>query len=140
MASGAHIYRGAEIWAPRGVRIGRNTSIGKDAIIDGRGGVIIGANVNISSQAAIWTMEHVVDDPEFDAHPAGVVVKDRAWLSFRATILPGVEVGEGAVVAAGAIVTRDVPAFTVVAGVPAREIGRRSRDLRYELPPPFPFT
>ena len=61
-------------------------------------------------------------------------IGDRAWLSFRATILPGVSVGEGAVVAAGAVVTSDVPPYAIVAGVPARVVGERSpRELSYEL-------
>lgn len=137
---GAHVYHGAEIRAPRGIRVGSNTSIGTDAILDGRGGIELGDNVNISSQAAIWTMQHLRDDPDFGAFSASVVVGDRAWISFRATILPGVTVGEGALVAAGAVVTKDVGDFTVVGGVPASPIGTRSRDLRYVLPPPPPLT
>jgi maltose O-acetyltransferase len=63
-----------------------------------------------------------------------VVVGDHAWLSFRCTVLPGVTIGEGAVVAAGAVVTKDVPRYAIVAGIPARVIGERSpRGLDYDL-------
>jgi acetyltransferase-like isoleucine patch superfamily enzyme len=63
-----------------------------------------------------------------------VAIGDRAWLSFRCTVLPGVTIGEGAVVAAGAVVTNDVPSYAIVAGVPAHVTGERTpRDLTYEL-------
>ena len=62
-----------------------------------------------------------------------VVIIDRAWISCRVVILPGVTVGEGAVVAAGAVVTKNVPPYTIVAGVPAKEVGKRTKDLRYKL-------
>jgi len=114
--------------------------VGTDAILDGRGGITLGDNVNLSSQAAIWTMQHVPDDPDFGVVSAPVRVEDRAWISFRATILPGVTIGEGAVIAAGAVVTKDVPPFAMVGGIPAKQIGERSRALRYVLGPPAPFT
>jgi maltose O-acetyltransferase len=60
-------------------------------------------------------------------------VGDRAWIGYRAIVLPGVSIGEGAVVGAGAVVSRDVPPFTIVAGNPARPIGERSRVLTYQL-------
>ncbi len=62
-----------------------------------------------------------------------MTVDDRAWIAFGAIILPGVTIGEGAVVAAGAVVTRDVAPFTIVAGAPAKEVGTRNRDLNYRL-------
>jgi maltose O-acetyltransferase len=61
------------------------------------------------------------------------VVEAYAWISFRATILPGVTVGRGAVVAANSVVTKDVEEFTIVGGIPAKPIGTRSRDLDYTL-------
>lgn len=133
LAESAVVHRGAEIRSPKRIAIGRGSIIGFDAILDGRNGISIGANVNLSSEVAIWTAEHDPDHPRFHATGSPVVVADRAWLSFRSTILPGVTVGEGAVVAAGAVVTRDVSPFTVVAGIPAKEIGQRRRDLEYDL-------
>ena len=62
-------------------------------------------------------------------------IGDRAWLGSRALVLPGVTIGEGAVVAAGAVVTSDVPAYAVVGGVPARAIGARPRELRGQALP-----
>jgi maltose O-acetyltransferase len=82
---------------------------------------------------AIWTWQHDYRHPLFHAFGGPVVIGDRAWLSFRTTILPNVTIGEGAVVAAGAVVTCDVPPFAVVGGIPARIIGHRPTDLTYDF-------
>ena len=135
----AWIYARCEVRAPRGIRIGANSVIGIDGILDGRGGIAIGRNVNLSSEVAIWTAEHDVNHPLFQVRAEPVVIEDFAWLSFRATVLPGVTVGRGGVVAAGSVVTKDVPPYAIVAGVPAKVIATRSDDLRYTpaKPPPF---
>jgi acetyltransferase-like isoleucine patch superfamily enzyme len=130
----ACLHRGLEVRAPRNIRIGEGSIIGFDSILDGRSGIQIGRHVMLSSSVAIWTRQHDTGDPQFGVVGGPVVVGDRAWLSFRATVLPGVTVGEGAVVAAGAVVTKNVPAYKIVAGVPARVIGdRQPRGLTYEL-------
>jgi acetyltransferase-like isoleucine patch superfamily enzyme len=116
-----------------GIRIGVRTVVNRGCCLDGRGGLTIGDNVSISPGVWILTDEHDMQSPFFPEVLAPVVIGDYAWLGSRATILPGVTVGEGAVVAAGAVVTRDVPPYTVVGGIPARPIGARSRDLRYRL-------
>jgi maltose O-acetyltransferase len=74
-----------------------------------------------------------VDSPDFAETGGPVVVGDRAYLASHTVVLPGVSIGEGAVTAAGSVVTRDVPPFTMVAGVPARHVRDRPRDLRYRL-------
>jgi acetyltransferase-like isoleucine patch superfamily enzyme len=130
---GARIYKGLELRAADQIEIGAGTVVGFDCILDGRCGLRLGDNVNLSSQVAIWTLQHDHQSPDFAAGGAAVVIDDYAWLSFRCTILPGVRVGEGAVVAAGAVVTKDVEPYTVVGGIPASQIGIRSRDLRYDL-------
>jgi acetyltransferase-like isoleucine patch superfamily enzyme len=132
IARGARINGRAEIRKGE-IAIGEGTLVGHDAILDGRCGIRIGRAVNLSSEVAIWTLQHDAQDPDFASAGGPVVVEDRAWLSFRATILPGVRIGEGAVVAANATVTADVEPFTIVGGTPASRIGERQRDLRYEL-------
>ena len=129
----AVIYGGAEIRSPSRIVIGEHTVIGHGAILDGRFGLCIGSNVNLSTGVWIWTAQHDPQSPEFKSRGAPVVIGDYAWLSSRCTILPGICVGEGAVVAAGAVVAEDVPPYTIVGGVPARAIGHRTRDLRYQL-------
>jgi acetyltransferase-like isoleucine patch superfamily enzyme len=127
------IHRGLEFRNATGITIGAGTIVGFDCVLDGRGELVLGQNVNLSSEVAIWTMQHDHRDPHFGVVARRVVIEDRAWLSFRSTVLPGVTIGEGAVVAAGAVVTKDVPAFAIVAGVPAVQVGERPRDLRYEF-------
>ena len=133
------IYGRAEIRAPQNIRIGKNTIIGSRAILDGRGELEIGNNVNFSTGVWLWTAQHDKNDPYFGAAYGKIIVKDYAWISCRAIILPNVVVGEGAVVAAGAVVTKDVPPYAIVAGIPARKMGERNKDLRYTLSFSIPF-
>jgi maltose O-acetyltransferase len=127
------IHWRARFFAPRGLIIGSYTTIGNDAFFDGREGITIGACVNVAGEVRIYTQEHDIDDPMFRAVGAPVVIEDYAYIGTRVTLLPGVRVGEGAVVASGAVVTKDVPPYTLVGGVPAKRIRERSRDLRYRL-------
>jgi maltose O-acetyltransferase len=110
-----------------GISIGRQSVINQQCCLDGRGGLAIGDNVNISPGVWILTDAHDLHDPLFREILAPVTIGDHVWIGSRAMILPGVTVGEGAVVAAGAVVTRNVERYTVVAGVPARQIGTRSQ-------------
>lgn len=125
--------RGVRVLEPWRFTVGAHSMIGRKAYLDARGGLTIGSNCNISDDAAIWTAEHDVQSPDFVMTVAPVTVGDRAWLAYRSVVLPGVVIGEGAVVANAAVVTRDVAAFSLVAGVPAKEIGKRNKDLTYEL-------
>lgn len=127
------IFRDVEVLHPSAISIGAHCVIGWWCILDGRGGLTIGDNVNISGQTVIHTAAHDFRSAGFEAYRAPVVIEDRVWLATRSMILPGVRVGEGAVVAAGAVVTKDVPPFTVVGGVPAVELGRRDTALDYQL-------
>jgi maltose O-acetyltransferase len=117
-----------------GVAIGARSVINFGSLLDGRRFPIkIGADVSIGPEAAILTLGHDPRSPEFADRGGPVTIGDRAWIGFRAIVLPGVSIGEGAVVGAGAVVTRDVPPFTIVAGNPARPIGSRPAGLSYAL-------
>jgi acetyltransferase-like isoleucine patch superfamily enzyme len=131
-SSGVIMLR-TEVYAPRRLELGRGTVVGRHCLLDARGGIRLGRDVNVSSHTRFMTAKHLIDDPGFDAEFAPAVVGDRVWIALGATILGGVTIGEGAVVAAGSVVTRDVEPFTVVGGAPARPIRQRSRDLRYHL-------
>ena len=136
------IYGGTEMRAPYNIRIGEGSIIGNDSILDGRNGIFIGNNVNFSTGVWIWTEQHDPQCPHFSCTNRGgpVVINDRVWVSCRAVILPRVTIGEGAVIAAGAVVTHDVEPYAIYAGVPARKIGERNRDLVYTLDShPLPF-
>jgi acetyltransferase-like isoleucine patch superfamily enzyme len=127
------LYGGAEIRNCQALKIGENTVIGHHAILDARRGIELGCNVNLSTGVWIWTEQHDPNDPDFAIVGGKVVIEDYAWISCRTVILPGVRIGEGCVVGAGAVVTRDMPAWSIVGGVPATVIGQRNRNLRYRL-------
>lgn len=135
----------AEFNQPAGVQIGHNTIIGNDAFLDGRmknflsyrkahgRPLIIGNNVSIAGEVRIYTMEHDIDSPDFAEVGAPVVIEDYVVIGTRVTILPGVHIGKGAVIASGAVVAGDVAAFDVVGGVPAKHIRERAKNLHYTL-------
>jgi acetyltransferase-like isoleucine patch superfamily enzyme len=127
------IMLGTEVFAPRRLEIGAGTIVGPRCLLDARGGIKLGRNVNVTGHTRFMTAKHDVHDPDFQAIFDPAVVGDRAWIALGATILGGVTIGEGAVVAANATVTRDVAPFAIVAGTPARPVGERTRDLRYDL-------
>ncbi|MCD8151423.1 MAG: sugar O-acetyltransferase [Clostridiales bacterium] len=106
---------------------GKNIFVGENVFINfcchfqDQGGIYIGDGSLIGSQVVIATINHDLNPARrADNHPAPVHIGKKVWIGSHATILPGVTIGDGAVVAAGAVVTKDVPANTVVAGVPAR--------------------
>lgn len=127
------IHWRARFFAPEGVSVGEHTTIGNDAFLDGRSGIEIGSCVNIAAEVRIYTREHDIDDPWFAETGGPVMIEDYAYLGTRVTVLPGIRIGRGAVVATGAVVTTDVPPYTLVGGVPARPIRERAHDLRYKL-------
>ena len=88
-------------------------------------------NISISPEVYIVSMEHDPNDPHFATRGSEVVIDDHVWIGARAMILPGVHIGEGAVVGACTVVTKDVEPYQIVAGVPARPIGTRSRQIDY---------
>jgi acetyltransferase-like isoleucine patch superfamily enzyme len=135
LADAAIIYYGSEMRAPYRIKIGKGTIIGDKAILDGRNGIQIGEHVNFSSHVAIWTEQHNHRDPYFRCNikKCPVVIHNRVWIGPNVTILPNVEIGEGAVVAAGSVVTKSIEPFAIVAGVPAKKIGERNKDLKYEF-------
>ena len=125
---------GTEIRTGKNILIGNNCSINKRVLLDGRGGnVIIGDNVDIAQEANIWTLQHVPNSDTHNVTGKDVVIEDYAWIASRATILPGVTIGKGAVVATGAVVTKDVPPMMIVGGVPASIIGERKSKLQYKI-------
>lgn len=136
------IYGNFKIRAPWNISIGKGTIIGDGCQLDGRNGLRIGNNVNMSTEVYIYTEQHDVNDPYFASGSSGgcVVIEDRAWLSSRTTVLPKVHVGKGAVLASGALATKDLKEYTLYGGVPAKPIGVRNHDLQYEFDGSFlPF-
>jgi maltose O-acetyltransferase len=131
---GSKIHFGARFFEPRNIQIGQDTLVGEFAFLDGRAPLKIGNHVDIASQVLIYTSEHDVHSADMRPIEAPVEIADFCFIGPRAIILPGVKIGKGAVVAAGAVVTKDVSARKIVAGVPAREIGERNlKEFKYRL-------
>ena len=129
----AIVMLGTELWSVRRIEIEARSIVGRHCLLDARGGIRLGRDVNVSSYTRMMTAKHVIDDPRFVAAFDPIAIGDRVWVAMGATILGGVTIGEGAVVAAGAVVTADVEPYAVVGGTPARKLRERSRDLDYEL-------
>ncbi|PIQ70157.1 acyltransferase [Candidatus Shapirobacteria bacterium CG03_land_8_20_14_0_80_40_19] len=131
---GSTIHMWANFFDPRGIEIGQDTIIGDHCFLDGRNNLKIGDHVDIASQVLIYNAEHALEDENFTAISAPVEIGDYVFIGPRAIILPGVKIGNGAVVAAGAVVTKNVEPFMIVGGVPAREIGERKlKNPQYKL-------
>lgn len=121
-------------------RMGMYSHVNQNCLLDCRGGLSIGNRVSISHRVSIFTGSHDLKTVDFQYLAKPVVIHDYAWIGGCATILPGVTIGEGAVVAAGAVVTKDVPPYEIHAGVPAHKIGERQRNLNYKCEAHSYFT
>lgn len=113
------------------IRIGSRSAVGRGSELVANGGkILMGDDVRIAANCFLSTANHRFDDPSRTIASQGVVVRDivienDVWIGFGACVLPGVTVGRGSVIGAGAVVTKDVPSGTIVGGVPARPIGLR---------------
>jgi acetyltransferase-like isoleucine patch superfamily enzyme len=127
-----HVYNFRDL-PNAGIRIGSRSLIGEACVLRGQGGITIGDDVYLAPLVQMLAVNHVYHDTTRPiSHQGittqGIVVEDGAWIGGGAIILDGVRIGRNAVVGAGAVVTKDVPAYTIVAGNPARVV----RDLRAE--------
>ncbi len=134
LGKGSTIHMQARIYDPRHIRIGEDTLIGEKATLDGRkqlpnskGGLTIGNHVDIASEVMIWTSEHDIHSADMHAIEQAVVIEDYVFIGPRAIILPGVTIGRGAIIAAGAVVTKSVEPGDIVAGTPAKPIAKRQQ-------------
>lgn len=134
IGNNSYVHMWARLFNPAGIQIGEGTVIGDHAFLDGRAPLKIGNHVDIASHVLIYNSEHDIHSEGFDPIEQSVEIDDYAFIGPRAIILPGVKIGRGAVVAAGAVVTSDVKPFEIVGGVPAKVIGeRKNKNLHYNL-------
>ena len=125
--------RRVEVLLPLGLELGDRVAVGWFAELDARGGITVGNDTNISSHVKLITGSHDVDDPGYTADFQPIKVGHHCWIGTGAIVLQGVTIGDGAVVAAGAVVTKDIPKYEIWGGVPAKYIRDRSEDLVYEI-------
>lgn len=136
---GKQVDRSFRMFPPFYTDFGKNITIGKDVFINSgchfqdQGGIEIGDGALIGHNVVLATINQDLNPKENRKnHYAAIKIGAHVWIGSNATILPGVTIGDYAVVAAGAVVTRDVPAMTVVGGVPARVLKTIQEEERYE--------
>lgn len=125
------IFRGTTVLGIKGIEIGDNSTIGFRCLLDGRGGLTIGANVVIASDVQFIAGHHLPDTDDFDWIIEATRVEDFVWIASRSTVLEGLTIGRGAVIGACSLVRRSVPPMTIAAGIPARLLRERHSALDY---------
>jgi acetyltransferase-like isoleucine patch superfamily enzyme len=118
----SNISAGVKIKNPRGLRIGSSSCIGFGSFLNAGGGIEIGNYVLIADTVSINSLGHPATPPYQRVTSGRVIINDMVWLGAHSVIIEGVEIGQGAIVAAGAVVTKSVPPWTLVGGVPAKKI------------------
>ncbi len=121
---------GIRIVSPEKLSLGNRVGIGAGAFITAGGGVTIGDCVGIGPDTKIWSVNHIFTNPDMPWRDQGwekkeVVIEEDAWIGAASFIMPGVHVGKGAIISAGTVLGKSVPAFAIVAGNPGRVIGWR---------------
>jgi len=129
----SNVHMGVRFFSPHRIEIGDNSVIHFDCLIDGRSGLKIGNCVDVSYQVNIFSLQHDMNDSHYSTRGGPVHIRDYAVIGARSILLPDVTIGEGAVVAAGSVVPKDVKPYTIVAGCPAKFIKERRRDLEYKI-------
>jgi len=128
-----HIDRGNLFIAPGNIEIGEDVSIGKNNLFQSRDKIIIGDHVNISGYSYFLTGSHDVQSSDFKSIYAPIRIGNYVWIGTNCTILPGVTIGDGAVIGAGSVVTKDIPSYKIAVGSPAKPIADRTKDLNYKI-------
>lgn len=134
------IMKANYITKPNNIRIGDYSHINRGCLLDARGVIVIGNCVSISHQVKLLTGSHDPVSITFNATYLPIIIEDYAWLGAGCTILNNVTIGEGAVICAGAVVTKDVPPYTIVGGIPAKKLKERPKGLHYRCIWDAPFT
>ena len=135
----SNLHRSVFLLSPWHIRVGDNVNIQMNCFLDGRGGLTIGNNVDLTPGVRILTEGHDIDSPDYATVTKPVQICDHVVIGSWALIMPGVTLGEGAVVGAGSVVTRTVEPYTVVAGNPAVVKRTRRRQIDYRLDYRRPF-
>ena len=123
---------GLRITSADQVSVGSNCNFAQGVFIAGGGGVLIGDWVGFGPDAKVWSVNHRFDDPDRPWQLQGwtkkpVVIEDDVWLAANVFVMPGVTIGKGAIISAGTVVNKSIPAYAVVSGNPGRVVGWRKK-------------
>ena len=127
------IDMGSYFLCPEKLCIGNRCHINRHCMIDARGGIQLKENVSISHNVTLCSAGHDCQTSDFKYISAPIVIEDYVWIGINATILKGVTIGRGAVIAAGSVVTKDCEPLGIYAGVPAKKIGERKDCMKYKF-------
>lgn len=130
---GVTIHGKVYIYDLRNLFIGNNTTINYGVVLDNRGSLQIGENVNISHFVSIYTMGHNINSSRFETVKKRTVICDNSWIFPHCLIMPGVTIGEGAVILPGSVVTKSAEPNCVYGGNPAKLLGERKMAAEYIL-------
>jgi putative colanic acid biosynthesis acetyltransferase WcaF len=125
LSSTSYIYPSTRVWDPRLLEVGQHSALAPGVEVYSVDRIVIGDHCTVSMQAFLCTGSHDISHPKMRLTHAPIYLENGSWVCARAFVGPGVRVGEGAVVAACSVVTKDVPDWTVVAGNPAQFKKRR---------------
>lgn len=128
VGAGAHPYPSAKIWAPWNLEMGPGSCLSREVDCYSVGKVVLGEGSTVSQYSYLCSASHDYQDREFPLTAGAIVIGRKAWVAADAFVGPGVRIGEGAVVGARAVVTRDVDPWNVVAGNPAKYVKMRDRE------------
>lgn len=135
-----HICKDYNISSSQQITLGDHVWIGEQWFAKGEGGISIGSGTIISRKVEIWTSNHCYDAEDLAMIPYDkrmvlkpVTIGENVWIGTHVILLPGVTIGEGAVIGAGSVVSKDVPAYAVVAGNPAKVVKYRNIEVYEKL-------
>ena len=140
IGKGSFIMKHNYIMTPQLLSIGEYSHVNRGCVIDARGSITIGNNVSISHNVSIMSGGHDYNSPTFRGRFLPIHIEDNVWIGNNAVILQNIRIGTGAVICAGAVVTKDVEPYSVVAGVPARKIKERNKQINYHCSGFTPFA
>jgi acetyltransferase-like isoleucine patch superfamily enzyme len=140
IGKGSFVMKKNYFMNPNKLSLGQYSHINRDCILDARGGIIIGNCVSISHRVNLMTGSHDVHSKMMLGVFKSINIDDYVWIGVGATILQGVTIGRGAVICAGAVVTKNIEPYDIAAGVPAKVIGKRRNDFDYKCKGAMPLT
>ena len=128
---GSSIHHGCKFFYVGNITIGEHSVVNFNCYLYNRKQITIGNNVAIAHNTKIYTLGHNIDSPLFETKGAPVTIEDNVFVFSNALIMPGVTIGEGAIVLPGSVVTKDVPSRAIVGGNPAKIIRKRTAEIEY---------